>query len=118
MLGMWMGDRFKELFGKEMSDLSKILTSDARKLLIAFVQGEYATQVMQYKGQLPNQGAVLVTLTSARKDVDQFIRDNGMEAARVHLAECQAALGRFASDSPAGALQAAAAAMGQDFGAA
>jgi len=101
---MWAGDMAKDLSGKELSSLLTLL-SEVRKNLVPVLQDAYSQQVRTFKGQLPNQGSILVSRSNSRREADQFIKDNGVDVARALLDNALTGLDRFASGQPTDALK-------------
>lgn len=45
-------------------------------------RAKYCEQVNEYRSKLPNHGVVLVSLGTTRRQVEDFLRDNGLDKAR------------------------------------
>lgn len=75
------------------------------KSVLPVAAGRYAEQVGYLRGLLPNQGAILVSLSDTRRDVDEFLRANGLDKARSVYDRIESALHSWASAQSTSALQ-------------
>lgn len=64
------------------------------------LSASYRAQLDDLQRLVPNQGAVLVSFTQTRRDVDEFLKVNGLDRARVLYERAESALDRWASELP------------------
>ena len=99
-----LGPEF-EMFVTGINALYKDLTNLA---------SSYRAQLDDFQRLVPNQGAVLVSLSQTRRDVDEFLKVNGLDRARALYEQAEAALERWAAELPTDGQRADARAWGAE----
>jgi len=94
--GMWLSDTFKDMFGNDLSLVLRTLSEATKGLIV--LQGAYAEQLRAFKDALPGQGGILVALSKTPRDVDEFIKSNGVDVARAQRETALRALERLGSE--------------------
>lgn len=90
---------FKTAFGPEMREILSRY-SDIKKGLQYALQEQYVQHTATYRSILPAEGAILVTFTATRAEVDRFLQANNTEIARRNLDAALADLDRLRDGAP------------------
>jgi hypothetical protein len=81
---MFASEAVQKLIGPEFEAFVTVVNG-FYKCVGPVVSGAYAEQINNYKRLLPNDGVILVSLGQTRSDVDDFLKNNGLDKARAVL---------------------------------
>lgn len=102
--GMAVSETIQKAIGPEFEALVSAINALYRNVL-PVASGRYSEQVSYLRGLLPNQGAILVSLSQTRRDVDDFLRNNGLDKARSVYDRIESNLHAWASAQGSSGLQ-------------
>ena len=64
--------------------------------MLPVAAGTYGEQIINYRRLIPNEGAILVSFGQMRRDVDDYLKNNGLDKARALFERAVADLDRWA----------------------
>jgi len=111
--GMFASETVQRMIGPEFEAFVTCVNA-LYKNVLPVAAGEYASQVAALQAVLPNQGTILVSLSQTRRDVDAFLKNAGLDAARALFEASEAALDRWADGLPTVGLRTDARAFGNE----
>ena len=103
--GMFVSESIQKQLGPYFEALVTALNA-LYKYVLPVASMVYAEQVGQLQRLMPNQGVILVSLTQTRRDVDDFLKNCGLDKARAVYDRAEAALSRWADGQPTDGLKA------------
>ncbi len=89
--GMAVSEEIQRVFGPEFEMLIAALVQ-YHKCIAPLINDAYASQLNTVQSKVPNRGAILVSFTETRRDVDRFLDENGLDKARTIFENFDAAL--------------------------
>lgn len=104
--GMKVGEYLKKVFGSGKLAMIVMLLGEVRKTAQVYLSGWYSEALGELRRQLGGTGAIITTFSRTRQGVDEFIRNNGVDAARKFLDEVVAAIDRWAGEQATEGLRA------------
>lgn len=93
--GMAASEEVQRLIGPEFEAFVTCVNA-LYKYVLPVAAGDYAAQVGAFQRMLPNQGTILVSLSQTRRDVDEFLKNAGLDKARALFEQVDRALDRWA----------------------
>ena len=93
--GMYASESVQKLIGPEFEAFVTCV-NNLYKYVLPIAAGEYGAQVGALQRLLPNQGTILVSLSQTRRDVDEFLKNAGLDKARALFEQVDQALDRWA----------------------
>jgi hypothetical protein len=103
--GMAVSEMVQKALGPEVEALV-VAVNLLWKCFIPIAAGEYASRLGEFQRSMPNEGAILVSFSQTRRDIDEFLRYNGLDRARAVFERAEAALDRWADGQPTDGLKA------------
>jgi hypothetical protein len=76
------------------------------KNLLPLATVEYNSQMRTLQGLMPNQGVILMSVSQTQRDVDDFLKNCGLDRARDLYERAESALDRWADSQPTDGLKA------------
>lgn len=111
--GMAVSETIQRAYGREFEALITILGAIYKNAL-PLASEAYSRQVSALQSLMPNQGSILVSFSQTRADVEQFLRENGLDKVRAIYESATAGLDRWADAQGTDALRADARAMARE----
>ncbi|MFO1460718.1 MAG: hypothetical protein U1G08_15100 [Verrucomicrobiota bacterium] len=96
--GMAVSETIQKAIGPEFEGF--ITAVNALYKDLTNLSSEYRAQLDDLQRLVPNQGAILVSVSQTRRDVDDFLKVNGLDRAREMYEKAEASLDRWANDLP------------------
>jgi hypothetical protein len=78
----WLQSKLTGLLGSTGKEVFDALATLYNNVLVVYINGTFAQRVYELKSRIPNQGAVIATFTTTRREADEFIRTNGFDTAK------------------------------------
>ena len=79
--GMAVSETIQKLIGPEFEALVTAING-LYKYVLPIAAGTYGEQIINYRRLLPNEGVILVSFGQTRRDVDDYLKNNGLDKAR------------------------------------
>lgn len=87
--GMAVSETIQKLIGPEFEALVTAING-LYKYVLPIAAGTYAEQLTAYQRLVPNSCVILVSFGQTRRDVDDYLKNNGMEKTRDLYSRCEA----------------------------
>ncbi|HMV67187.1 MAG TPA: hypothetical protein PKA64_10080 [Myxococcota bacterium] len=78
----WLQGKLTGLLGSTGKEVFDALASWYSDVLVVYLDGTFSQKVYELKSRIPNQGAVIATFTTTRREADEFLRTNGFATAQ------------------------------------
>ncbi len=113
--GMAVSETIQKLIGPEFEALVTAING-LYKYVLPIAAGAYGEQIVNYRRLMPNEGAILVSFGQTRRDVDEYLKSNGLDKARSLFERTMADLERWAEGGGTDGQRADAAAFEREVG--
>lgn len=81
-LGYFLKSKFTPSLDTVTKGYYSALTTWVNDVLLVYMAGTFPAKVYELKSRIPNQGAVIATFTTTRREADEFLRTNGFASAK------------------------------------